>query len=519
MTRRAFLASASAAAAVRKPNVLLILADDLGFSDLGCFGGEIATPNLDALAANGVRMTQFYNYTRCCPSRAALMTGQYPHQVGVGAMIGGANAPARPEFPGYQPRMRSGVETMPMVMKRAGYKALMCGKWHLGAVPSPIERGFDEFYGMVHGFDSFWNEKVYTRLPAGRPVREYKTFYATDAITDHALDFLKQARSEAKPWFLYLAYNAPHFPLHAPKAEIDKYQPVYEKGWDKIRAERMERLKARKLIDPAWTETPRSTVPPNRFYPDGGTNPAWDSLDADRRKDLARRMAIFAAMVDRMDRNIGRVIADLKATGEIENTLILFFSDNGACAEWDFRGFDDSSGPNNRLHKGADLDKMGQAGTYHSYGSGWANAGNTPFRLYKHYGHEGGISTAFIAHWPGALKPAVVHRPALILDVLPALEAIANGRPDTPLIATWKGRSVNRGPLYWEHEGNRAMREGRWKIAANGPAGEWELYDIERDRTEMHDLAGREPARVKAMARKWDEWARGHQVLPWPWKT
>jgi len=525
MTRRAFLASVTATAAQsRKPNLLLILADDLGYSDLGCFGGEIKTSHLDALAGAGVRLTQFYNYTRCCPSRAALMTGLYPHRVGVGAMIGGPNAPARPEA-GYQPRMAADCLTLPQTLKRAGYKTLMCGKWHLGANLTPIDRGFDEFYGMIHGFDSFWNEQVYTRLPKDRPVRASQNFYATDAITDHALDFIANARGEAKPWFLYLAYNAPHFPLHAPKEIIDAYAPVYEKGWDAIRAERLRRLREMKLIDARWEETPRSSIPANRFNGETGwagkDNPAWDSLTEDRRKDLARRMATFAAMVERMDTNIGQIVGDLKQRGELENTLIVFLSDNGACAEWDPFGFDGSSGPNNKLHKGAELNQIGQPGTYHSYGSGWANASNTPWRLYKHYGHEGGITTPFIAHWPARLNRLISHRPAHIIDLMPTLAAIAGAAPvssdGVDILPVLQGKPVKRGPLYWEHEGNRAMRDGRWKLVALGPAGVWELYDLEKDRTEMHNLAAKHPEIVARMARQWEEWARKTNVLPWIW--
>ena len=524
LSRRVFLSTLSAALPVRRPNILLILADDLGYSDIGCFGGEIETPNLDRLAAGGVRFTQLYNNARCCPSRAALMTGQHPHRVGMGNMVGGQ---PRPGFPGYTGRVAPEAVFLPRVLKDAGYSTLMCGKWHLGQ-PGPVERGFDEFFGMVHGFDSFWDASKYTRLPAGRALKKYDRFYATDALTDHAVDFLGEARKATKPWFLYLAYNAPHFPLHAPKELIDKYQKVYEQGWDKIRESRFARLASQGLLDRRWKLTPRSVVGPNRVSTPNGwatkENPAWDSLPADRRTDLARRMATFAAMVDQMDRGIGRVLDDLKTSGELDNTLILFCSDNGACAEWDPFGFDVSSGPQNILHTGEKLAGMGQPGTYHSYGSAWANMGNTPWRLYKHYTHEGGISTPCIAHWPLGLKGkgAVNHQPWHFIDVLPTLAKLAGASvpadvSGTNMAGMFAAQRVRRGPLFWEHEGNRAVREGKWKITAVSPAGEWELYDMEADRTEMNNLAAAQPERVKRMAAQWAQWAKQNNAVPWIW--
>lgn len=527
MTRRSFLplmGAAAAGAAAARPNILLILADDLGFSDPGCYGGEIETPNLDRLARGGVRFTQLYNCARCCPSRAALMTGNYPHRVGMGNMTGGK---PRPGFPGYSDRVSADAPFLPAVMKKSGYTTLMSGKWHL-AQPGPIDRGFDEFYGMLHGFDSFWDSSKYTRLPAGRPKREYSRFHATEAITDHALDFLAGARREAKPWFLYLAYNAPHFPLHAPKELIDKYEPVYAKGWDVLRAERYGRMRRMGVVDKRWPLTPRSVVGPNRVSTPNGwaakQNPPWDSLDADRRRDLARRMAVFAAMVDQMDRNLGRVIGDLEAKGELDNTLVLFTSDNGACAEWDPFGFDISSGPQNVLHRGEQLANMGQPGTYHSTGSAWANLSNTPWRLYKHYTHEGGISSPTIAHWPRGLsgRGTFNHQPWHVVDVMPTLAGVAGaeapgGLSGADVSAMFAGKRPKRGPIFWEHEGSRAVRDGKWKLTAVYPRGEWELYDIEADRSEMRNLAGAHPERVKAMVGMWEKWARENQVVPWIW--
>jgi arylsulfatase len=538
MNRRQFLNTAAGALAAtppRRPNIILILADDLGYSDLGCYGGEIRTPNLDRLAQRGIRFTHFYNAARCCPSRASIMTGLYPHQAGMGGMVAGpkSNQPLE----GYRGRLNDRCVTVAQVLREAGYATLMSGKWHLGQ-PWPDQKGFDEYFGLLGGFDSFWSPKPYSRLPEGRPMRAYPEgqFYSTNAITDHALDFLGSARKQKKPYFLYLAYNAPHFPLHAPKDVIDQYAAMYEQGWDRIREQRFKRQREMRLVDSTWEFTPRSVIPPNRVATPHGwankQNPAWDSVDAARRKDLARRMGVFAAMVEIMDRNIGRVVDDLRRNGELDNTLILFLSDNGACAEWDPWGFDTASGPDNILHQGAELDRMGQPGTYHSYGSAWANASNTPFRLYKHYNHEGGIAAPFIAHWPGGIaRRGVFERECgHIIDLMPTFVELAGARypserqgsPILPmegrsLTPAFAGKPIQRDALYWEHEGNRAMRAGRWKLAAVDAGGEWELFDMEKDPTEMHNLAASQPERVKTMAARWETWAKRTHVLPWPY--
>ncbi len=504
--------------ATDKPNILLILADDLGYSDLGCYGGEIKTPNLDALAAGGLRFTQFYNSARCCPSRASLMTGLYPHQAGIGLMDGDDG------LPGYRGHLTERCVTLAEVLKPAGYRSLAVGKWHLGR-PGPIERGFDEFYGFVVGHSvNCWNENAFARLPAGRPKRSYGEgkFYATDAITDHALDFLGSARGEKdRPWFLYLAYNAPHFPLQAPKGEIARYADLYTKGWDKIREERFARQKQLGLLDERWPLTPRSEFQGGAGNTNSGVNPAWDSLPPERRADLARRMAIFAAMVDRMDQNIGRVLADLRAHGELDNTLIFFLSDNGACAEWDPFGFDVKSGPNNILHRGAELEQMGGPNSHLSYGSGWANACNTPWRLYKHYTHEGGISTPLIVHWPAVMKRQAEPdtRPGHLVDIMATCAEVAgavypktfNGHDILPpegrsLLPALRGEPAQPRTLFFEHEGNRAASESRWKLVAKKD-GPWELYDAEADRTELKNLAAAHPDVVVKLAKLWDDWA------------
>ena len=530
-----FAADLSAAAPRRRPNIILILADDLGYSDLGCYGGEIRTPNLDRLAQRGIRFTHFYNAARCCPSRASIMTGLYPHQTGIGGMVGGPKS--NQSLEGYRGQLNDRCVTVAQVLRESGYATLMSGKWHLGQ-PWPDQKGFEEYFGLLGGFNSFWSPEPYSRLPEGRPMRTYPEgqFYATNAITDHALDFLGGARKRKIPYFLYLAYNAPHFPLHAPKDVIDQYAAMYEQGWDRIREQRFERQREMRLVDSGWELTPRSVIPPNRVATPHGwanrQNPAWDSVDAARRKDLARRMGVFAAMVEIMDRNIGRVVDDLRQNGELDNTLVLFLSDNGACAEWDPWGFDTTSGPDNVLHQGAELDKMGQPGTYHSYGSGWANASNTPFRLYNHYNHEGGIAAPFIAHWPGGIarRGAFERERGHIIDLMPTFVELAGarypserqGNPILPmegrsLTPAFAGKPIERDALYWEHEGNRAMRAGRWKLAAVDAGGEWELFDMEKDPTEMRNLAASQPERVKAMAARWETWAKRTHVLPWPY--
>jgi arylsulfatase A-like enzyme len=516
--------------AADRANIVVVLADDMGYSDLGCYGGEIATPNLDALAKNGLRFTQFYNCARCCPTRASLLTGLYPHQAGVGDMTADQGAP------GYRGYLQPNAVTIAEVLKAAGYRTLMCGKWHVGggAGRGPVVRGgFDDYFGMIEGFRDFWDPKGYVRLPAGRPGRTYPPggFYSTDAITDHALDFLADARkAPEKPFFLYLAYTAPHFPLHARPEDIAKYRDVYAKGWDKLREERHARQVKLGLFDAKVRLSPRSGFETRDDFYRTGENPAWDTLPADRRADLARRMAVYAAMVDRLDQDVGRVVEDLRKNGQLDTTLVLFLSDNGACAEWDPFGFDGGSGPKNVLHTGADLDKMGGPGTYHSYGSGWANACNTPYRWYKHYGHEGGIRTPLIAHWPKGLAARgefrhqvghVIDLMATCVDVSGAKYPAAVGdRKITPmegksLVPAFTDKPVERDLLAWEHERNRAVRVGKWKlVAVHGQP--WELYDLEADPTELTDLAAKMPEKVADLSAKWDAWAKRTNVLPYP---
>jgi len=513
------LAVISKSTAAEEPNILLIVADDLGFSDLGCYGGEISTPNLDRLATGGVRFTQCYNMARCCPTRASLLTGQYPHKVG---------------FPLMNGSLPKNCVTIPEALKPEGYRPFMTGKWHLGR-PGPFARGFEEYYGLFDGWASMCNPAQYVRRPQGRVPRTYQEgkFYATDAFTDHALDFIQLARDDHQPWFLYLAHSAPHFPLHAPQELVDQYVETYRAGWDAIREQRFQRLKELGVVRPEWQLAKAEPLPANWVSEQHGTSgqmtPRWESLDKDRREDLARRMAVYAAMIESMDSNIGRVVDDLKKHGELDNTLIMFLSDNGACAEWDPYGFDTDTGPQNVLHKGDELAKMGGPGTFHSYGSGWAIACNAPFRLFKHYCHEGGISSPLIVHWPNRVAANVrgkwCHEPAHVIDILPTCLAAAGAvypakahgtdilpKQGISLLPAIDGYSVDRKqPLFFEHEKNRAVRAGDWKLVSVGH-GEWELYNTAADRTEQNNLAAKEPERVKRLAAAYTAWAKENHV-------
>jgi arylsulfatase A-like enzyme len=526
LTVLATCASSVAVAASKAPNVLIIVSDDLGYSDLGCYGGEIHTPNLDALAENGVRLTQFHTAARCCPSRASILTGYYPHKVGLGHMTQDIGQP------GYRGRVADNTPTIADLLAADGYRTFIAGKWHLGT-NDPTRHGFEQFYGTLTSAKTFWDPDHYIRLPASgdRPLPVREQFYGTDALTDQALGFLNSAReTPQQPWFLYLAYNAPHFPLHARSDDIEVYRHAYDRGWDLIRGGRLSRMKQLNII-PQTTELSAPSPYWNYGETRTGTNPAWKTLSTKRRADLARRMAIYAAMVDRMDVNIGRVTTDLQKHDELENTLIVFLSDNGACAEWDPFGFDTASSNNNILHTGDQIDQMGQPGSYHSAGSGWASASNTPFRLYKHFCHQGGILSPCILHWPRQLNELagqLCTQPAHLIDVMPTvLHAARASRParhaewtteklpGRDLLALLKDdRPANR-TLFLEHEGNRGLRKGKWKLVALRDKP-WELYDLSVDPTESHCLAKQHPKIVTQLAAEWTQWAAANNVTPLP---
>ena len=502
-----------------KPNILLIVADDLGYSDLGSYGGEIETPNLDALAENGIRLTRFYNTGRCCPSRVSILTGQYPHRVGVGHKVADLG------MPGYRGRVHGDALTIAQVLKSAGYRSFISGKWHLGT-PDPCDHGFEEFYGTLVSAQTFWDPDHYMRTPESRTKIEYErgAFYGTDAVTDHAIEFLGRARSTPnQPWFLYLAFHAPHFPLQAPKETIAKYADKYQVGWDTVRETRLAKMKQLGIVPSETKLTPRS-----RYWDFGeyetGINPAWVDLPEDRRLDSARRMAIYAAMIDRIDQNIGRIIQDLRTTIELENTLVIFMSDNGACAEWDPFGFDISSSNQNILHRGEQIETMGGPGTFHSAGSAWANASNTPWRLQKHYNHEGGIASPCIIHWPrgNVRRGAIEDQPTHIIDLMPTILELTAASYESPLDLVGKSLvplmtsdTDQHRTLYFEHEGNRAVHDGKWKLVALNDQP-WELYDMDVDRTELNDLKQEFPDQLKRLQKLWDEWAEANHVTPLP---
>jgi arylsulfatase len=526
MLRREFLQTVAAAAAggppaaAAKPNIILILVDDMGFSDIGCYGGEIRTPKVDALAKGGVRFTQFYNTARCCPTRASLLTGLYPHQTGIGHMVDNPKP-----FPGYTGDLNRNCVTIAEVLKGSGYRTMMSGKWHVTPVTEskhnwPRQRGFDRFYGIIHGATNFFDPVTLTRdnLPAERE----SDYYFTDAITDNAVKYIEGAAEAKEPFFLYTAFTAPHWPLHARPQDIERYRGRYKSGWDALREERRRKQIELGIVDPRWPMTTRD----HRV-------PAW--TEATDKEWQERRMEVYAAMVDSMDQGVGRIVDALRRTGQEQNTLILFMADNGGCAE--------ELGPKAaglhipaRTHDGRSVRvgnipgvMPGPEDTYQSYGIPWANASNTPFRLYKHWVHEGGISSPLIAYWPGKTKAgSITHEPGHLIDVMSTCLDVAgaaypkeqSGHRITPLegtslLATLNGGKLNRrNPMFWEHEGNRAVRDGRWKLVSMFP-GKWELFDLEADRSETTDLANKHSDRAARMAAEYEKWARRVQVQPW----
>ncbi len=528
MNRRDFLKTTTAAgvaamtahSATNQPNILIILADDMGYSDLGCYGSEIRTPNIDGLAKDGIRFTQFYNTARCCPTRASLLTGLYPHQAGIGHMVDTPKA-----LPGYTGDLNTHCVTIAEVMRSAGYGTYMSGKWHVTPVTEskhnwPIQRGFDKYYGIIHGAANYFDPVTLTR--DNDPAAIGDNYYFTDAIADNAVSYIQTAAAAKKPFFLYAAFTAPHWPLHAKPEDIARYKGRYKDGWDALRVERRKKMIELGIVRANWPMTER--------------DPAVTSwADAPNKEWQQSRMEVYAAMVDCLDQNVGRILETLRATGQDRNTLVLFLADNGGCAE--------ELGPNTRgrhvpdkTHKGDPVRRgnlpsipPGSEETYQSYGIPWANASNTPFRLYKHWVHEGGISSPLIARWPGTIKPGGITRePGHLIDLMATCVDVAGakypserkGSPVLPMEgislkpALTGGKLARKNPIFWEHEGNRAIREGRWKLVSRFP-GTWELYDLEADRTELTNLAAKFPDRVKSMAEAWDRWALRANVQPW----
>lgn len=514
-----------------RPNVILILADDMGFSDLGCMGSEIRTPNIDAMAAGGQVFTSMYNCARCCPTRASLLTGLYPHKAGIGHMTANYGAPA------YQGFLRNDSVTIAEVLRLAGYRTLMSGKWHVGGPfdarasdswtpgdlghPTPRQRGFDRFFGTLDGSGNYMFPH-YIGEDDCRYDIETDAFYMTDAVTDKAIDMIGDATAEGKPFFLYLAYTAPHWPLQAPEEDIARYRGLYRRGWDHLRTSRHEEMLSRGMLEGRWEISPRD--------PDVH---AWED---ERHIDWEdARMATYAAMVDRMDQGIGRVMARLRRLGIDRNTLVLFLSDNGGCSEflaeegW-VNSYPSLSPRGEQIVMGNIPDLMPGAGTtFQSYETAWSNVSNVPFRLHKTWVHEGGISTPLVAHWPdGITRPGIVHGAWHVTDILPTiLDATGASYPadfDGEGIQKLDGESMigqfrdlgmlRERPIFWEHEGNCAMRDGDWKLVREH-GRDWELYNMRVDRTELHDLRHRDPARADRMIRDWQDWAEKTGVVDW----
>ena len=533
-------ASEARAKTSSRPNIVLIMADDMGYSDIGCFGGEIHTPNLDGLAAGGVRFTQFYNTARCCPTRASLMTGLYQHQAGVGHMMEDKG------YESYRGDLNNRCVTIAEVLKLAGYSTYMSGKWHVTRYRGPEgpkhnwprQRGFDRFFGTIHGAGSFYDPCSLTRDNTQIPPGD--DFYYTNAISDNAVKYIREHKAD-NPFFMYVAYTATHWPMHALPEDIARYKGRYDGGWDALRAERHKRMIEVGIVDEKWKLTPRDkTVPP------------W--TEAKNKVWFARRMEVYAAMLDCMDQGIGRIVEQLKRSEKFDNTLIFFLADNGGCAEeYGSRGaikpdpLEDI--PLKPMDKNALQPDMqpkvtrdgrpvrtgrgvmpGPADTYIAYGKPWANASNTPFRLYKHWVHEGGISTPLIAHWPARIKAhnELRRQPGHLIDIMATCVDVAEakypseykGNKVTPtegksLVPAFDNKPIQREAIYWEHEGNRAVRQGKWKLVSRHP-DKWELYDIEADRTELTNLAEKNPEKVEQLKALYESWAARCGVQPWP---
>jgi arylsulfatase A-like enzyme len=494
----------------RKPNIVIILADDLGFSDIGCYGSEIATPNLDRLAMHGLRFTQFYNSARCCPTRAALLTGLYPHQAGVGHMLEHWHAP------GYTSGLNEHCATIAELLRQGGYRTYHVGKWHVGGLGKgddrnhPMNRGFDHARGTGGGGNYFALKPLYADRESIEPGPD---FYATDAFADWAVKLIDDhGRKHADtPFFLHLCFTAPHFPLHARPADIAKHRGNYRDGWDVLREHRYARQKEIGVIPDRCLLSPRDPI----------ARP-WAGLSQPERDEWDLRMAVYSAMIDCMDRGIGRVREAIRRVGAEQNTVVMFLSDNGASAE----ALDTWPNPQRGNEPGS---VTGTRNSHRCLEVGWANAANTPFREHKMWVHEGGISTPFVISWPQALKGngALVNEVGHVIDLMPTCLDLAGveyprllqGRPLSPLegrslVPILKGRSLGPRTLAWEHEGNRAIRRGDWKLVA-AFRGPWELYDLKSDRSEVHNLAASNPSDVKKLSDQWQIWADRVGVVNW----
>jgi arylsulfatase len=538
----------------KKPNVIVILTDDMGYSDIGCFGSEIKTPNIDRLANNGLRFTQFYNTARCSSTRASLLTGLYPHQAAMGHL-----ATENFKEPGYTDDLSKNAVTMAEVFQQAGYATYMTGKWHIAKSVTregdksnwPMQRGFQRFFGTLNGSGSFYDPG--TLMSNNTFIAPGKDFYYTNAISDTTVKFIQQHPKE-KPFFFYIAYTAAHWPMHAPENDIQKYKGKYDQGWDATRQQRFEKLQKLGIISQNAVLTERSV-----------TIPAWN--DEPMKDWQLRRMEVYAAMIDVMDQGIGRIITALEQKGELDNTIIFYMHDNGGCAETlnsnqteipptaeqlkgklfaadsAFLGRQPMytrSGEFIRSGKGV---MAGAANSWVAYGEEWANVSNTPFRLYKHWAHEGGIATPLVVHWPASIKSKGQLRtqPGHLIDIMATCLDIAgiqypaqfNGNAIQPfegksLVPAFRNKKIQHDFLFWEHEGNRAIRVDNWKLVARvkknkvftmADENAWELYDLKNDPTETKNLATKYPDKVASLSAMWEKEAVRTKAKPWPWQA
>ncbi|HEU4608816.1 MAG TPA: arylsulfatase [Chitinophagaceae bacterium] len=502
----------------QQPNIVIIMADDMGYSDLGCYGSDIQTPNIDRLASEGIRFRQVYNNAFCSPSRASLLTGLFPQSAGMGELANPHPGPPGPN----QGYLNNSCVTLAEVLKTAGYSTIMSGKWHLGELKPhwPCDRGFDHYFGLISGAANYYDIRK-TKSP--KVVRTMAMdneaytppdtgFYMTDAITSNALRLLLTEQKKANPYFLYVAYTAPHWPLHALPADIAKYKDKFLYGWDSMRLQRYHRQLKEGILKGDTQLSPR----------DAEVRP-WDQLSAGEKEAMALKMAVYAAQIDRMDQGIGKILDLIKASGKEDNTIVMFMADNGGCAEGGIEGFD--------LRKNG-LPPGGED-SYMSYGQSWANASNTPFRYFKKWVHEGGISTPFIIRWPS--KIAVTRRGgfsdqvAHFVDIMPTLCEVAHARypakfggnsiqaedGQSMLPAILKDTVLAHKPMYWLINGHKAIIKDGFKLvtAAPGANAPWQLYNLQNDRAELHDLSASMPGRVAEMKLLWEKWAVGVGVL------
>jgi len=503
------------AAQQKKPNIILIMVDDMGYSDLGCYGSEIHTPNLDRLASEGLRLKEFYNNSICAPTRASLLSGQYQHKAGVGYFDVNLGLPA------YQGYLNKESLTLAEVLRNGGYNTLMSGKWHVGndSLSWPNQRGFNQFYGVIGGGANYFNANPMPLFGRQYPVIIEEnnqrlhpaddSYYFTDEIAGHAIKYLEAQRNSNKPFFLYLAFNAPHWPLQALPEDIAKYKGRYDIGWDSLREERLAKQRRLGLLAPGQTVAPRDADVPE-----------WNSLTYDEQQLWKAKMEVYAAMVDHMDKSVGQVLAKLKELKQDNNTLIVFISDNGAPAE-------------DVAHGGAkaarNLGPVGTSGSFESQGKNWSFVSNTPFRAFKNFMYEGGISSPLIAWFPGRIPANTISQgTAHLIDLAPTFYEVAgvkypqqyNGVTPHPLPGKsltglfFNNKPINREePIFWERAGNRAVRKGKWKLVSSYPSYRWELYDLDNDRGETNDVAAKNTQVVNELSAAYFAWAKKTGVV------